>query len=47
MFDLKESFLTDALKIFPGETRDDLLRIPIDLPKVNKTSLDFITIVTF
>ena len=47
MFDLKESFLIDALKIIPGETRDDLLRIPIDLLKVNKTSVDFITIVTF
>ena len=26
-------FLIDALKVIPGETRDDLLRIAIDLPE--------------
>ena len=34
MFDIKEYlFLIDALKVIPGETRDDLLRIAIDLPE--------------
>ena len=33
MFDIKKLFLIDALKVIPGETRDDLLRIVIDLPE--------------
>ena len=41
MFDMKKSFLIDALKIIPRETRDDLLRFAIDLPESRQ---DFRTI---
>ena len=33
MFEIKRLFEIDALKVIPGETPDDLLRIAIDLPK--------------
>ena len=34
MFDIKKLIvLIDALKVIPGETRDDLLRFAIDLPE--------------
>ena len=33
MFDIEKLFLIDARKVIPGETRDDLLRITIDLPE--------------
>ena len=33
MFDVKELFLIDPLKVIPGETQDDQLRIVIELPK--------------
>ena len=33
MFDINKLFLIDVLKVIPGETRDDLLRIAIDLPE--------------
>ena len=36
----KELFLIDALKVNPGETRDELLRTIC--PKVGKTSVEFI-----
>ena len=33
MFDIKELFLIDMLKVIPGETQVDLLTIAIDLPE--------------
>ena len=33
LFDIKKLFEIDALKVIPGETRDYLLRISIDLPE--------------
>ena len=38
MFNIKELFLINVLEVIPGETRDDLLRIAIDLPE---SRLDF------
>ena len=33
IFIIKKMFLINVLKVIPGETQDDLLRIAIDLPK--------------
>ena len=34
MFDIKELFLIDMLKVIPGETQVDLLTIVIDLDQL-------------
>ena len=36
MFDIKKLVLIDALKIFPKETQDNLLRIAINLPEFDQ-----------
>ena len=36
MFDIKKLWLIEALTFIPGETQDDPLRIPIDLPEFRR-----------
>ena len=44
MLVIKKLFLIDVLKVIPRETRDDLLRIAIDLPESRYSSLVIVTI---